>query len=64
MREYHYKDIQEITEAGILFRDGFVLSFEECRNGWCVEHKMNKRYLPHAIKYIIINKIHKSGNYR
>ncbi len=42
MREYHYKDIQEITEAGILFRDGFVLSFEECRNGWCVEHKMKR----------------------
>ena len=37
MKEYSYKDIQEITKTGILFKDGFELSFEECRNEWAVE---------------------------
>ena len=40
MKEYCYKDIREITELGILFKDGFELLFEECRNGWCVEHNL------------------------
>lgn len=42
MREYSYKDIQRITQAGILFRDGFALLFEECRNEWSVENKINQ----------------------
>ena len=42
MREYSYKDIQKITKTGILFRDGFELLFEECRNEWSVEKGMNK----------------------
>lgn len=41
IREYSYKDIQKITEVGILFRDGFELLFEECRNEWAVENKIN-----------------------
>ena len=40
MKEYSYKDIQEITKTGILFKDGFELSFEECRNEWTVEKKI------------------------
>ena len=35
MKEYFYKDIQEITKGGILFNDGYKLLFEECRNKWC-----------------------------
>lgn len=35
MKEYFYKDIQEITKEGILFKDGYKLQFEECRNEWC-----------------------------
>lgn len=42
MKEYSYKDIQKITKAGIMFRDGFELLFEECRNGWCAEHKIKR----------------------
>ena len=41
MREYSYKDIQTITKTGILFRDGFELLYEECRNEWSVEKKVN-----------------------
>ena len=40
MKEYSYKKIQKITKAGILFKDGFELSFEECRNGWSMENKI------------------------
>jgi len=42
MREYSYKDVQEITEAGILFKDGFKLFFEECRNGWAMVNKIQR----------------------
>lgn len=42
MKEYSYKDIKEITEIGILFKDDFKLLFEECRNEWCIEHKIKK----------------------
>lgn len=35
MKEYFYKDIQEISKEGILFNDGYKLLFEECRNEWC-----------------------------
>lgn len=42
MKEYSYKDIQKVTEAGIVFRDGFELSFEECKNGWCAERKIKR----------------------
>lgn len=35
MKEYFYKDIQEITKEGILFKDGYKLLFEECRYEWC-----------------------------
>lgn len=42
MKEYSYKDIQMITKAGILFKDGFELSFEECRNGWSIENKIEE----------------------
>lgn len=41
MKKYSYKDIQEITKTGILFKDGFELSFEECRNEWVIEKKIN-----------------------
>ncbi|MDE7268701.1 MAG: hypothetical protein K2N89_14680 [Lachnospiraceae bacterium] len=44
MREYSYKDIKKITKAGILFRDGFELLFEECRNEWSVEKGMNREH--------------------
>lgn len=40
MKEYSYNDIQKITEEGILFKDGFKLSFEECRNEWLVQNKI------------------------
>lgn len=42
MREYCYKDIQEITNKGILFKDGFRLSFEECHNEWAIENNLKK----------------------
>ena len=40
MKEYSYKDILKITKAGILFKDGFELLFEECRNEWSIERKI------------------------
>ena len=40
MKTYRFQDIQKITKAGVLFRDGFEFFFEECRNEWCVEHKI------------------------
>ena len=40
MKEYSYKDIQKITKAGILFKDGFKLSFEECRIEWSIKNKI------------------------
>lgn len=42
MKEYSYKDIQKITKVGILFRDGFELLFEECRNEWSIENDIKK----------------------
>ena len=42
MKEYSYKDICKITKAGILFKDGFELLFEECRNEWSMENKIKK----------------------
>ena len=42
MKEYSYKDIQKITKIGILFRDGFELLFEECRNEWSIENKIKR----------------------
>lgn len=46
MKEYSYKEIKEITEIGILFKDDFELLFEECRNEWCIGHNLKKRRLP------------------
>ena len=43
MKEYSYKKIQKITKAGILFKDGFELSFEECRNEWSIENKIEEK---------------------
>lgn len=42
MKEYSYKEIKEITEIGILFKDDFELLFEECRNEWCIEYNLKK----------------------
>lgn len=42
MKEYSYSDIREITRYGILFADGYRLSFEECNDEWCAEHGINK----------------------
>lgn len=42
MIEYSYKNILEISKVRILFRDGFELLFEECRNGWCAKQKIRK----------------------
>lgn len=42
MKEYSYKDIQTITKVGILFRDGFELLFEECRNEWSIENHIKE----------------------
>lgn len=42
MREYSYKDIKKIAEWGILFQDGFQILFEECRNEWLIEKKLEK----------------------
>lgn len=45
MKEYSYKEIRKITQTGILFMDGAELLFEECRNGWCIEHGIKKEQL-------------------
>ena len=42
MKEYSYIDIQKITKAGILFKDGFELLFEECRNEWAIKNKIKR----------------------
>lgn len=42
MKKYSYRDIEKVTETGILFKDEFKLLFEECRNEWCREHKIKK----------------------
>ena len=44
MKEYSYKEIQKITKEGILFRDGFKLSFEECRNEWSINNAVKGTY--------------------
>ena len=43
MKEYFYKDIQEITKEGILFKDGYKLLFEECRNEWCKKNNIEAK---------------------
>lgn len=48
MREYCYNDIEEITNIGILFKDGFKLSFEECHNEWAIENNL-KRSESHCV---------------
>lgn len=42
VREYRFGDIVEISERGILFRDGYMLLFGECRDGWCAEYGLEK----------------------
>lgn len=42
MKEYSYSKIQEITQYGILFTDGYELLFEECNNKWCDDHGINR----------------------
>lgn len=42
MKEYSYSNIREITRYGILFTDGYELSFKECNEEWCAEHRINK----------------------
>lgn len=34
MKEYNYNQISEISSQGVLFTDGYFLSFEECRQNW------------------------------
>lgn len=41
MKEYSYSDIREITQYGILFTDGYELSFKECNDKWCADHGIN-----------------------
>lgn len=41
MKEYSYCDIKKISSTGILFKDGFELLFEECRNEWSAEKRIS-----------------------
>lgn len=40
MREYSYKEIQCFHEDGILFKDGYYLYFEACRQEWAKRKKI------------------------
>ena len=42
MKEYSYSNIREITRYGILFTDGYEISFEECKDEWCAEHGIGR----------------------
>ena len=46
MKQYNYREIREITSKGILFKDGFKLSFEECSNEWAIEVPVVGRLCP------------------
>lgn len=55
MLEYTQKDIEKITEEGIVFKDGSTISFEECRNEWAVMHGINAEDRSRFLK----RKVHK-----
>lgn len=41
MKEYSYKEVKNVTKTGIIFKDGYELLFEECRNEWSIKNKIN-----------------------
>ena len=46
MIKYSYREIQNINQEGILFKDGFKILFEECRYEWAKKKhiKLNDSY--------------------
>lgn len=42
MKVYSYRDIKNITEEGILFKDGFILFFEVCKNEWLIDNNLKE----------------------
>ena len=43
MKEYSYKRIKTIDKFMIVFKDGFIINFKECRMNWANSQNMNHK---------------------
>jgi hypothetical protein len=41
MKIYLYTDIKKITKSEIIFYDGFVIDFEECKKEWANKNRID-----------------------